>query len=748
MKRFSLFLLFWVLISLTTWAADKKDLTLTGATLTEGSTEWYYQNATDSKTELQAGDLIIVFFDKVTSDDGNCQYAICDFKGNKIYTDGADEKWKCYTCKKDQKDFSLTVSQDLCSTIHAEGFGIQFKGLSNIKVQYVRMSDDYSQYKPANAIELKTTPLYITDWYSDCYLLKTTSDYIGKTLRVICAETTDDSYAFLKKKDNEWSALMSGSDKFSIAGWKYFEIKINSELNNLLKEGDGLLIGGNNYIIAGIYVYGDNTSAPDWKEEDADIEDVFTIKDDWRGKTYDTGWSYTTIPGNVFEYKNENGTSIPTQEKISNTKNNIIRLIFDKTNSTAQVSAKDGDEKSNAYFTRERKGDKNGGPTDENGQKVSPYYTNFADCPNTDHYDFSLSDAIAIFEDYNKVKTGEEGVKTGMLSTLLKNGMTVGSKDVKITKVEIRKALVSKYVTGYAVYTGHHLSDTEWRTVALPYNLTASQLKETFGNDVRICELGESKVTKTPKDNSFQYGINFNFTKIGENAGINANYPYLIKLGSAANVHADDRYFIKDVKADLRDFQAYEFRTEPFDVSALNAPESDTKLYNYEKNIKDKLTKDVYMIFKSTAPVFDITNNSVGEVENIKGVKNDGRTILEIPSNNGNATNYFLRDNTLYPVLNDARRMTSGLAYVVLPAATKGLFDEDPDGNTQEAKVSYNFDEGNDITGIKDIESTCHSPRPQDGIYNLSGQLIQKSNNADGLAKGIYIIAGKKVIIK
>ena len=729
MKRFSLFL-FLMLACISLWAANRKELTITSPEKEESSPEWSYQNVTDANTEVQARDLIIISFDAAA--DGS-QFAICKTDGSKIVYENNGKDY--FDCSSGQKKYSFDVSDELYQTIHEQGLQIQNKGLNNIKVLCVHRADeDWKQYIPEGANTIMQESQYVQDWYEAGYKFNTQNDYTGKTLRIICTETTDDSYAFLKKDESGWPALMSGSDKFSIAGWKYFEIKINSELNNLLK-GKGLLIGGNNYFIAGICVYGNDTSAPDWSEDDSDIEDAFAIEEGWR-TTESNGWSHTTIPGKFFEYKNENGTSVSTQEKIANTKNNIIRLIFDKTSSDAQVSAKDGDSQSNAYFTRERRY--------EDG---SYYYTDYVDSKDVDHYDFGLSDAIIFFNN-NRPILGSDGVKTGMLSTLLKNGMTVSSKDVKITKVEIRKALVSKYVTGYAVYTGHHLSDKEWRTVALPYNLTASQLKETFGNDVRICELGESKVTKTPKDNSYQYGINFNFTKIGENAGINANYPYLIKLGSAANVKSDDKYIIKDVKADLRDFQAYEFRTEPFDVSALNAPKSDTKLYNYEKNIKDKLTDNVYMIFKSTAPVFDITNNSVGEVENIKGVKNDGRTILEIPSNNGNATNYYLYDNMLYPILDGPKRMKSGLAYVIFPAATKGLFDEDPDGNPTEAKIAWTFDDGNDITGIKNIESTCHSPRPQDGIYNLSGQLIQKNNNTDGLAKGIYIIAGKKVIIK
>lgn len=32
-----------------------------------------------------------------------------------------------------------------------------------------------------------------------------------------------------------------------------------------------------------------------------------------------------------------------------------------------------------------------------------------------------------------------------------------------------------------------------------------------------------------------------------------------------------------------------------------------------------------------------------------------------------------------------------------------------------------------------------------DGVYNINGQLLRKSNSLEGLPKGIYIVKGKKV---
>lgn len=742
MKKYLLLMLL-VLIGMGASASTEIQLELEETT--SSSDGWSSQVVTNAKEAIQQGDFLIFSFDEASSSD---QYAICNESGDKIYTVGCKNNQNWYNCANGQKDFVLTVTKKFYDAIQSGGLRLQYKGLQHLK-GYIKRID----YKPTgkNVTEIMSkplsTPLYIKDWYSnDCYVLKTDQDYVNKTLRVVCMETGDDAYAFLKRNDDGWPSLMSGSDKFSIAGWKYFEIKINGELNELLR-GNGLRIGGNNYYIAGIYVYDDGTMAPDWKEEASDVVDTYTFSQPIDGPN---GWANDIIPGSFFEFTGQGQQrAVESPKKIANTKNNIIRLYLKDTTSDTQISAKDAGDV-NAAYIRERKHDKTNN---------SFYYQNFADCGVADHYDFELSDAITVFEDYNKPITNKpEGVKTGMLSTLLLNGMNVGINHGKIWKLEIRKSMVSKYVTGYAIYMGHKLSNTYWRSVALPYNLSREQLEKAFGKDVVICELGESKVTKektTEEGNltHYHYGISFNFTKIPDGEGINANYPYMIKLKSG--VKPADFYPIENVKADVRDYQAYEFRTGKFDLSALDATmpaagdhnyDKLKEIYDYEQDIKTDLT-DARMIFKSTAPVFDITNTDVGNVEIINGTSN--KTVLKIPSENADATNYYLYDNVLYPVKDHSVNLSSGLAYVVFPAETRILFEKQPDETQAGAKITYFFCDENETTGIEEIDMTPASVcKAQQNVYSLDGQLVHKGLSVEGLAKGIYIVNGKKVIIK
>ena len=746
MKKYLLLMLL-VLIGMGA-SASTDEIQLKLEKTTSSSNGWSSLVVTNAKEVIKEGDLLIFSFDAASSTD---QYAISNENGVKIYTEGCKDNEDWYDCANGQKDFVLTVTKKFYDDIQSGGLRLQYKGLKNLN-GHIKRFEDGNFYKPTgdNVTEIMSTPQYIKDWYSDGYVLHTNQDYTNQTLRVVCMETGDDAYAFLKKNDSGWPSLMSGSDKFSIAGWKYFEIKINGELNGLLR-GEGLRIGGNNYYIAGIYVYDDGTTAPNWTEEESDIVDTYDFQNSVDGPVEGSSdWASRTIAGSFFEFKGRGQQrAIEPTKKIANTKNNIIRLYLKDTTSDTQISAKDAGDV-NAAYIRERKYDKT---------NKSFYYQNFADCGVADHYDFELSDAITVFENYNKPITNKpEGVKTGMLSTLLLNGMNVGINHGKIWKLEIRKSMVSKYVTGYAIYTGHKLSSTYWRSVALPYNLSREQLEKAFGKDVVICELGESKVTKektTEEGNltHYHYGISFNFTKIPDAEGINANYPYMIKLKSG--VKPADFYPIENVKADVRDYQAYEFRTGKFDLSALDATmpaagdhnyDKLKEIYDYEQDIKTDLT-DARMIFKSTAPVFDITNTGVDKVEIIKDTSN--KTVLNIPSKNADATNYYLYDNVLYPVKDHSVNLSSGLAYVVFPAETRILFEKQPDETQAGAKITYFFCDENETTGIEEIDMTPASVcKAQQNVYSLDGQLVHKGLSVEGLAKGIYIVNGKKVIIK
>ena len=52
--------------------------------------------------------------------------------------------------------------------------------------------------------------------------------------------------------------------------------------------------------------------------------------------------------------------------------------------------------------------------------------------------------------------------------------------------------------------------------------------------------------------------------------------------------------------------------------------------------------------------------------------------------------------------------------------------------------------------GIEDILADYEQPvsRFANGIYNLNGQLVKQGNSTAGLPSGLYIVNGKKCIVR
>lgn len=607
------------------------------------------------------------------------------------------------------------------------------------KVSIIELNGD-------SEMPLTTEAKEIESWYTAPLEIRSSDVEVGQTLRVYCKGRatgtniypTDDSYAFFKKNPLTHTPIMSGSDKFSIAGWEYFDIKINSELKDIINN-EGLLIGGNNYIIDRVVVYGSSGSAEDWT--DGEAINTYTCN-------HETGnWISLVIPGDFFQYIYSGNSKTTTT--FNNTKNNIIRVNYSVKGDYPQISVSDtySQDSRQAYYTRYRK---------QNDDKETYQYQEYIDLDNnSDHYDFEMSDAITIFNTSvspKTVVTGAEGVMKGMLSNVTQNGMSVNGNNLHITSIQILPSRVSRYVSGQAVYV-HPFSKDQWRPMSLPYNLSNTDFMNAFiekGTNVKYCQLGGADAVKKQFMNNegqkeTDYFLNMHFVNANE---IRCNYPYIVKLESEAP--SDNTYTFK-VKADVRDFQTYTFRT-----GALN--------YRYDRDIsadwtedwtnKEKETyapTDSYMDFVSTAPVFDIRNNGQGEVENYYGT--EFYTNIAASDDAGDY-NYYFYNGTLCPA-KTSKNIKSGLAYVQMSGSLHNLIEGTAvvDGQAKSMGFStalFDIDDDEDITsGIRTTETfDQHVSKTAAGVYNFNGQLISRNTDTSNLPKGMYIINGKKTIIK
>ena len=74
-----------------------------------------------------------------------------------------------------------------------------------------------------------------------------------------------------------------------------------------------------------------------------------------------------------------------------------------------------------------------------------------------------------------------------------------------------------------------------------------------------------------------------------------------------------------------------------------------------------------------------------------------------------------------------------------------------PTNNNNTQNASFTLDGvSQGTTGIEDILADYEQPvsRFANGIYNLNGQLVKQGNSTAGLPSGMYIVNGKKCIVR
>lgn len=575
-------------------------------------------------------------------------------------------------------------------------------------------------------------PYYIASWYQKestnpiSFSLVKDKVELGDVMRVCFRGAVEDSYAFLKDWTNS-NEIMTGSDKFSINGWKYMDITVNQKLKDLI-DNDDLWIGGNNYTISGIYFLHDKKSYEDWKDRESEARSTYKPSD--AEKTL-TDWKSFTVDGKYFTYEN----GVEGKDKIDNTKNAIIRINYTTTANGAQIAIKDNGSNTDGSY----------GSYSRNRKKVSGsyiYYDYFDLTSGTGNFDIVFSDAITKFKKNessgnNKPVIGPDGQMTGMMSKIQRDGILVSGKNVTINSVSIIPTQVAKYVSGCAVIN-HKLSASYYKPISLSCNMDDPEtIKKVFGTD-NVYELGTTKVKKESNSTGgHDYHIYIHFKKA---TSIRANYPYIIKLDGR-----DESTFTYDgVKANTRDYTTYTFYTPAFTY--------DESITNEDKAKFEKYLKDQQMLFISTAPVIKMKTSSVGEVEVITGV-DDYTKLNTYNRSTGGKCDYYFYKGVLYPNMQD-RSIKSGLAYIQLTEKLKKVFDNPKVvfGETQAksgAFYSFVFDDDNTVTGISSLPA-CNPRRANvNGVYNLNGQRVTASaDELQHLPAGIYIVNGHKLVVR
>lgn len=335
--------------------------------------------------------------------------------------------------------------------------------------------------------------------------------------------------------------------------------------------------------------------------------------------------------------------------------------------------------------------------------------------------------------DYNSVKAPASDEWTVFDDFRLQYASTNTDQDLILDEMRDNLNYLVKGSDKYENATLHlnkTLTKNKWNSLVLPVNLTKNQLQSAFGANTRLAMLK----TLTPTS------IEFESVKLDEKGGtdvvLKANKPYIIfpeKDKEESNSASYTAILTVDGQTKKVNVPANHYtiaKVTNVDLSNINTKDWTTKLYGGDGTIT------AYGTFARTFGKFSSYDEATGvygkvTVEGMEDPIIPGRPRLE--------HSYFFDKGNMYHSTGRPRGLR-GFSCWFEPTTTSGA---------QNAQLTIDgVSQG--TTGIEDILADYEQPvsRFANGIYNLNGQLVKQGNSTAGLPSGMYIVNGKKCIVR
>ena len=232
----------------------------------------------------------------------------------------------------------------------------------------------------------------------------------------------------------------------------------------------------------------------------------------------------------------------------------------------------------------------------------------------------------------------------------------------------------------------------KWESLILPCTLTGDQVKQTFG--------GDQKVKLSVFDRVEGTCVYFRAVD-PDNEGIVAGKPYIIKVGKVADIETkNDEY------------------TFPWGINTTVKVKG--PIYQVKGVVPPTISDDHVIIEKKT----------FGYTVQFHGFYYDPGAAP--------AKAYVVNNDNMYHLSSKWESFVGTSWYVTIT---------DAQGNAK--ALSFSFDGDSSTTAIENVAGQEDAAVQTDGfVYNLSGQRVGTRNNMSNLSSGIYVVAGKKFVVK
>lgn len=264
-----------------------------------------------------------------------------------------------------------------------------------------------------------------------------------------------------------------------------------------------------------------------------------------------------------------------------------------------------------------------------------------------------------------------------------------------------------------------------WNPIVLPVNLTGLQLRNAFGNGVHVAEPKSLQVITSERlYGSTVYDVTSSCIEFAE-VTEDVDDEYVIEKGKFYLIKPD-----ADILPDLNAEQTYTSVDESEGV--INGPIYFIPGVNYKHENLD-ITP---LTLEAVAPTggANAAPRRAGEQEpdvvfNGTYVNLDQQLIPE------GAWAYH-NDGSLWEADDNDERALKGFRFYI--------------ENKTENIVTYGFDNGSGlvVTGIEGIKEDLLERTATPGVYTIDGRLLGREIGIDSLPAGIYIVNGKKVLVR
>lgn len=266
--------------------------------------------------------------------------------------------------------------------------------------------------------------------------------------------------------------------------------------------------------------------------------------------------------------------------------------------------------------------------------------------------------------------------------------------------------------------------EPKWEALVSPVNLTCTQVWNTFGEDTQLSEL-----VGLAEDGHEMRFKTVDLSRADATA-IYAGKCYVIKVPKVPQIAR----FVGSDQTEAREGEDKHefsiFSTEPFiqgDITYYGP------VYQFNGVTRTSTLEDL------------ITENDAGTYENGTVTKT-----YHSPDGSGDVkfTGYFYKPASVsnaYVVSRGNMYFLGNQSWKSLTGTMWTLEELNPENNN---KLTFDFGDG-ETTGIEDLSSvTDDASEKADGVFNLNGQKVADGTSTEGLAKGIYVVGGKKIVVR